>query len=55
MVVVDKLSKRPVYIPTHTTATAEDTAKLFFKNVIRYYGIPSTIISDRDPVVERIR
>lgn len=49
MVVVDKLSKRPVYIPTHTTATAEDTAKLFFNNVIRYYGIPSTIISDRDP------
>ncbi|KAG2887218.1 hypothetical protein PC119_g19808 [Phytophthora cactorum] len=49
MVVDDKLSKRPVYIPTHTTATAEDTAKLFFNNVIRYYGIPSTIISDRDP------
>ncbi|GMF14672.1 unnamed protein product [Phytophthora lilii] len=48
MVVVDKLSKRPVYIPTHTTATAEDTAKLFFNNVIRHYGIPSTIISDRD-------
>ncbi|GMF23067.1 unnamed protein product [Phytophthora lilii] len=49
MVVVDKLFKRPVYIPTHTTATAEDTAKLFFNNVIRHYGIPSTIISDRDP------
>ncbi|KAL4110596.1 hypothetical protein PRIC1_002287 [Phytophthora ramorum] len=51
MVVVDKLSKRPVNIPTHTMATAEDTAKLFFNNVIRYYGIPSTIISDRDPKV----
>ncbi|GMF21599.1 unnamed protein product [Phytophthora lilii] len=49
MVVVDKLSKRPVYIPTHTTATAEDTAKLFFNYGIRYYGIPSTIILDRDP------
>ncbi|OWZ12426.1 polyprotein [Phytophthora megakarya] len=49
MVVVDKLSKRPVYIPTYTTATAEDIAKVFFNNVIRYYGIPSTIISDRDP------
>ncbi|GMF14584.1 unnamed protein product [Phytophthora lilii] len=49
IVVVDKLSKRPVYIPTHTTATAEDTAKLFFNYVIRYYGIPTTIISDRDP------
>ncbi|GMF56054.1 unnamed protein product [Phytophthora fragariaefolia] len=49
MVFVDKLSKRLVNIPTHTTATPEDTAKLFFNNVIRYYGIPSTIISDRDP------
>ncbi|GMF26217.1 unnamed protein product [Phytophthora lilii] len=49
MVVVDKLSKRPVYIPTHTTATAEDTTKLFFNNVIRHYGISSTIISERDP------
>uniref|UniRef100_H3GRH5 Reverse transcriptase n=1 Tax=Phytophthora ramorum TaxID=164328 RepID=H3GRH5_PHYRM len=26
----------------------KDTAKLFFNNVIRYYGIPSTITSDRD-------
>ncbi|GMF25830.1 unnamed protein product [Phytophthora fragariaefolia] len=49
MIVVDKLSKRPVYIPTHTTATAENTAKLFFNSVIRHYGIPSTTISDRDP------
>ncbi|OWZ05570.1 LOW QUALITY PROTEIN: polyprotein [Phytophthora megakarya] len=48
-VVVDKLSKCPVYIPTHTTATAEDTTTLFFNNVIRHYGILTTIISDRDP------
>ncbi|GMF28719.1 unnamed protein product [Phytophthora fragariaefolia] len=33
IVVVDKLFKRPVYIPMHTTATAEDTAKLFFNNL----------------------
>ncbi|KAE8910955.1 hypothetical protein PF005_g13 [Phytophthora fragariae] len=46
MVVVDKLLKRPVYTPTHITATVEDTAKLFFNNVIRYYEIPSTIISN---------
>ncbi|OWZ12811.1 Retrotransposon nucleocapsid protein [Phytophthora megakarya] len=49
MVVVDKLSKRPVYIMTHTTATSKDTATLFFNNVFRYYGIPTTIVSDRDP------
>ncbi|POM66992.1 Pol protein [Phytophthora palmivora] len=43
MVVADNLHSDPYY------ATAKDTAKLFFNNVIRYYGIPRTIISDRDP------
>lgn len=53
-VVVDKLSKRPVYTPMHTTATADDTAKLFFNNVIRYYEIPSTIISNGEVYGENL-
>jgi hypothetical protein len=49
MVVVDKLSKRGYFIPTHTTASAVDTAELYFKNVAKNgHGIPSIIISDRD-------
>lgn len=48
-VVVDKLSKRAYFIPTHTTATAPDTAKLYFKNVVKNgHGIPEIIVSDRD-------
>jgi hypothetical protein len=48
MVVQDKLSKMPHFIATHTNANAVQTAKLFFSNVVRYHGIPSVIVSDRD-------
>ncbi|GMF43854.1 unnamed protein product [Phytophthora fragariaefolia] len=49
MVVVDLLSKRARYVPTHTTATAADTARLFFDLVIRNHVLPMAIVSDRDP------
>nr|GEY00790.1 hypothetical protein CTI12_AA187700 [Tanacetum cinerariifolium] len=32
-----------------TDVTADDTAKLFFKNVVKYWGVPHVIVSDRDP------
>ena len=49
MVVVDKLTKRAYFIPTTTTATAPDTALLYFKNVTKNgHGIPEIIVSDRD-------
>ena len=44
-----ELSKRAKYAASHTTATAEDTAKIFFDNVVRHHGLPKVIISDRDP------
>ena len=49
LTVVDKLSKRPKYIPTQSTHTAVDTAKIFFEHVVRHHGLPTCIISDRDP------
>ncbi|KAF0684161.1 Aste57867_23843 [Aphanomyces stellatus] len=49
LTVVDTLSKRPKYIPTYTTATAEDTARLFFQHVVAVHGPPTVIVSDRDP------
>ena len=47
-VVVDRLTKMAHFIPTKTTATAEDTARLFLDNVFRLHGLPEEIISDRD-------
>ena len=47
-VVVDRLTKMAHFIPTKTTATAEDTARLFLDNVFRLHGLPEEIISNRD-------
>lgn len=49
MVVVDRFSKYAIFVPTHTAATAETTAALFYRNVVCTHGIPASIISDRDP------
>ena len=48
MVVIDQLSKRAHFITTTTTASAAQTAHLFFNNIWKHHGLPSKIISDRD-------
>ena len=47
-VFVDKLSKQVHFVPSKTTDTASDVARLFFDNVSRLHGMPTTIVSDRD-------
>lgn len=47
LVVVDRLSKMSLFIPTTTTATSEDLARLYIKYVFSKHGVPSDIISDR--------
>ena len=48
LVIVDKLTKYAIIIPTTTNVNEVETAKLFFKHVISKFGIPRQIISDRD-------
>ena len=38
MVVVDRFSKYVVFVPTKMPCGAERTAKLFFKNIVKYWG-----------------
>jgi hypothetical protein len=47
-VVIDKLSKRALFITCFTDISSVDTASLYIKEVYRHYGLPKTIISDRD-------
>jgi hypothetical protein len=49
MCVIDSLTKRAHFIPTHTTLNAEGMALLFFKEVWKHHGTPRVVVSDRGP------
>jgi hypothetical protein len=49
MVVVDKLSKVAHFIPIKSTYKVVNIAEIFMREIFRLHGMPTTIISDRDP------
>jgi hypothetical protein len=49
VVMVDKLTKLVHYAATKTTVSAVQLADIFFHEVVRHHGLPSSILSDRDP------
>ena len=49
LTVTDYVSKMVVLIPLPSTASASDVASLFFQRVVTRFGLPSSIVSDRDP------
>ncbi|GMJ06952.1 hypothetical protein HRI_004364400 [Hibiscus trionum] len=48
IVVVDRFSKYATFIPAPKYCSAEETAQLVFKHVVKYWGVPQDIVSDRD-------
>jgi hypothetical protein len=48
LVVDDWLTKIAHFIPTVSNVTASGVAELFMRNVFKFHGMPSEIISDRD-------
>jgi len=49
MTVVDSVSKRVHFVPTHTMVTAEGAARLFLHHVWKLHGLPKRVVSDRGP------
>jgi hypothetical protein len=49
IVFVDKFSKMVHYAATTTTCTAVNVARIFFDTVVKLHGVPTHIVSDRDP------
>ncbi|MBW0569239.1 hypothetical protein O181_108954 [Austropuccinia psidii MF-1] len=49
LVIVDRFSKTPIFLPCHKDDTAMDTALLIWNIVVSWTGIFTNIISDRDP------
>jgi transposase InsO family protein len=47
LVVVDRYTKMARYIPTQKTATATELADLFVEHIVRFFGLPIGIVSDR--------
>ena len=47
LVIVDRLSKMSLFIPTTTTASSADLARLYVRYVFSKHGVPSDIVSDR--------
>jgi len=49
LVVVDRLTKQGIFIPTTINCTSEDLATLFVLHVFSKHGVPKHVTSDRGP------
>ncbi|MBW0484788.1 hypothetical protein O181_024503 [Austropuccinia psidii MF-1] len=49
LVLADRYSKTPIFLPCHKDGTAMDTAIMIWNRVMSHTGLLKNIITDRDP------
>ena len=47
--IVDRFSKQSHFIPIKKTIKAHHMARIFISQIFKYHGLPTSIVSDRDP------
>jgi hypothetical protein len=50
LMLVDRFSKYAHFVPLGHPYTATTVARAFFNNIVRLHGMPTSVVSDRDPV-----
>ena len=48
-IILDRMAKSSHFLAVKTTESVEDYAKLYINKIVRLYGVPLSIISDRCP------
>jgi len=48
-VVVDRLTKSTHFIPINIAFPVAQLAEIYFRDIVKLHGVPSSIVSDRDP------
>ena len=48
-VIVDRLTKSTHFLVVRMTFTPEEFCKLYIREIVWLYGVPVSIVSDRDP------
>ena len=49
-VIIDRLTKSAHFIPVRSNRTVTLLAKIFIKEIVKLHGVPTSIVSDRDPL-----
>jgi len=48
-VIVDRLTKTAHFLPIDLRISMQKLAQIYIREIIRLHGVPSSIVSDRDP------
>jgi len=48
-VIVDSLTKSAHFIPINITFSVAQLAEIYIREIVKLHGVPSSIVSDRDP------